>query len=80
MKVARNAAEVLVEHTTLELERIDRLYLNVYVPLVQSLAGVSYFFRQVRGNPGPTPIRWTRKGFRRWVSKGRSLQGAGAGQ
>ena len=26
------------------------------------------------------PIRWTGKGFRRWVRNGRSLQGAGAGQ
>ena len=44
MNVARNAAEVLAEHTTLELECIDRLYLNVYVALLQSPAGVSYFF------------------------------------
>ena len=54
MKVARSAAEVLAEHTTLELECIDRLYLNVYVPLPQSPAGVSYFFRQVRGHPVPS--------------------------
>ena len=54
MNVARNAAEVLAEHTTLELECIDRLYLNVYVALLQSPAGVSYFFRQVRGHPVPS--------------------------
>ena len=51
MNVARNAAEVLDEHTTLELECIDRLYLNVYVPLLQSPAGVAHFFRHVRGHP-----------------------------
>ena len=33
MNVARSAGEVLAEHTTLELECIDRMYLNVYVPL-----------------------------------------------
>ena len=54
MKVARSAAEVLAEHTTLELECIDRLYLNVYVPLLQSPAGASYFFRQIRGHPVPS--------------------------
>ena len=52
MKVARSAAEVLAEHTTLELECIDRLYLNVYVPLLQSPAGASYFFRPDTRPPG----------------------------
>ena len=54
MNVARSPAEVLAEHTTLELECIDRLYLNVYVPLLQSPAGASYFFRQIRGHPVPS--------------------------
>ena len=39
MNVARNAAEALAEHTTLELECIDRMYLNVYVPVLQTGAG-----------------------------------------
>ena len=43
MKIARSVAEVLSDHTT--LERIDRLYLNVYVPLLQTGAGTSHFFR-----------------------------------
>ena len=38
MNVARNAAEVLAEHTTLELECIDRMYLNVYVPMLHRSA------------------------------------------
>ena len=54
MNVARSVAEVLDEHTTLELECIDRLYLNVYVPLLQSPAGVAHFFRHVRGHPVPS--------------------------
>ena len=45
-------AEVLSGHTTLELECVDRLYLNVYVPLLQTGAGASYFFRH--GNPVPS--------------------------
>ena len=39
MKVARSVAEVLAEHTTLTLECVDRMYLNVYVPLLQRAAG-----------------------------------------
>ena len=54
MKVARSASEILAEHTTLELECIDRMYLNVYVPMLQSGAGVAWFFRKVRGNPVPS--------------------------
>ena len=34
MRVARSAGEVLAEHTVLELECIDRMYLNVYVPML----------------------------------------------
>ena len=54
MNVARTAADVLAEHTTLELECIDRMYLNVYVPMLQSGAGAAYFFRRIRGNPVPS--------------------------
>ncbi len=54
MSVARNAAEVLNTHTTLTLECIDRMYLNVYVPILQTGAGTSYFFRKIRGNPVPS--------------------------
>jgi hypothetical protein len=44
-----SVATILREHVTLEIESIDRLYLNVYVPLVQSAAGVAHFFRRHRG-------------------------------
>ena len=54
MTVARSASEVLAEHTTLELECIDRMYLNVYVPMLQSGSGAAYFLRRVRGNPVPS--------------------------
>ncbi len=54
MNVARSAGEVLAKHTTLELECIDRMYLNVYVALLQTPAGTAWFFREVRGNPVPS--------------------------
>ena len=40
MKVARSAAAVLSQRTTLPLECVDRMYLNVYVPLLRT-AGAS---------------------------------------
>ncbi len=54
MNVARNAGEVLAEHTTLELECVDRMYVNVYVPVLQTGAGAAHFFKKVRGNPVPS--------------------------
>ncbi len=50
MKVAASAAEVLSEHVTLEVESIDRLYLNLYVPILQSERGIAHFFREHRGH------------------------------
>ncbi len=50
MSVARSVAEVLTDHVTLDLESIDRLYLNVYVPKLQHELGVVSFFRFHRGH------------------------------
>ena len=53
MKAARSVAEVLAEHTTLNLECVDRTYLNIYVPLLQRPAGAAYFFRKMRDTAVP---------------------------
>ncbi|MFQ5506926.1 MAG: hypothetical protein ACE5F1_19315 [Planctomycetota bacterium] len=50
MRVAATAAEVLDRHVTLEVESIDRMYLNLYVPILQSERGISHFFREHRGH------------------------------
>jgi hypothetical protein len=50
MSVPRSVAEVLNEHVTLEVEGIDRMYLNVYVPQLQREQGVASFFRFHRGH------------------------------
>lgn len=50
MSIARNVSQVLDEHVTLEVECIDRMYLNLYVPLLQTEGGIAYFFRHHRGN------------------------------
>jgi len=50
MSVPRTVAEVLADHVTLEVESIDRMYLNVYVPGLQREQGVACFFRFHRGN------------------------------
>lgn len=50
MSIPRSVAEILSEHVTLELEGIDRMYLNVYVPRLQREVGVAGFFRFHRGH------------------------------
>jgi hypothetical protein len=49
MSLPRSVAEVLNEHVTLEVEGIDRMYLNVYQPRLQTDRGVASFFRFHRG-------------------------------
>jgi hypothetical protein len=50
MKVAQSVADVLRHHVTLEVEGIDRMYLNVYVPTLQTPEGVAHHLRFHRGH------------------------------
>jgi hypothetical protein len=43
--IRKSVAEVLKDHVVLELEGIDRMYLNGYVPSLQTGAGFAYFLR-----------------------------------
>ena len=43
--------EILREHVTLEVESIDRMYLNVYIPKLQRESGASWFLKQQRQYP-----------------------------
>lgn len=47
---AQSVAEILRDHVTLELEGIDRMYLNVYIPRLQTVEGVLGFIRRHRGH------------------------------
>jgi hypothetical protein len=49
MTVPRTVADVMRDHVTLEVECIDRMYLNLYVPLLQSTRGCAYYWRKHRG-------------------------------
>src|SRR3954447_24955102 len=51
MSVPRTVSEVLADHVSLEVEGIDRMYLNVYVPQLQRDTSVVGFFRYHRGYP-----------------------------
>jgi len=51
MTLPRSAADVLDGHVSLEVECIDRMYLNVYVPKLQFVEGVVSFLRNHRGQP-----------------------------
>jgi hypothetical protein len=51
MSLPRSVAAILQEHVVLEVESIDRMYLNVYVPRLQHEPGIAAFFRFHRGHP-----------------------------
>ena len=49
MTLPRTVSDVVAEHVTFELECIDRMYCNVYVPQLQYAAGlVGFVHRQLR--------------------------------
>ena len=45
MSIPLTVTEILRDHVTLEVESLDRMYLNVYVPHLQHERGVVAFFR-----------------------------------
>jgi len=47
--IGQTVGELLEEKVTLDVEGIDRLYLNLYQPRLQTGAGVAAFFKQHRG-------------------------------
>ena len=52
--LAQSVADILNNHVVLSVEGIDRMYLNVYVPRLQSEQGIVHFFREHRGQPLPS--------------------------
>lgn len=54
MSIAQlSLTKLLREHVTLELECIDRMYLNVYVPKLQWEGGARWYLRTQRGHSVP---------------------------
>ena len=44
--IRKNVAEIIDQHLTLQIESIDRMYLNGYIPRLQSGAGAAFFIRE----------------------------------
>jgi hypothetical protein len=51
MTLPRTVSDVVAEHTVFEVECIDRMYLNVYVPQLQYAAGIVGYVYQQLGLP-----------------------------
>ena len=51
MTLPRSVADVLADHVTLEVESVDRMFLNLYQPRLQHELGVVGFFKAHRGFP-----------------------------
>jgi hypothetical protein len=50
-----NVAELISDHVTLEVDCVDRLYLNGYIPTLQTPEHLVAFLRRHRGHPIPSP-------------------------
>src|ERR1700727_3592090 len=63
------AGELLDGHSALDIECLDRIYLNAYVPILQSSGQVVAFMTQHLGKPIPSPALMEKIGtkFRRAV-------------
>ena len=51
MTLPRTVADVLAEHVLFEVECIDRMYLNVYVPQLQHAGGLLGYVQRQLGLP-----------------------------
>jgi hypothetical protein len=54
--VRKNVAEILADHVTFELEAIDRMYLNAYVPSLQTGGGFVWFVKTQMGARVPSTM------------------------
>ncbi len=54
--VRKNVAEILENHVTFELEAIDRMYLNAYVPSLQTGGGFVWFVKTQLGARVPSTM------------------------
>jgi hypothetical protein len=54
--IRKSVAEILDDHVTFELEAIDRLYLNAYVPSLQTGGGFVYFLKTQLGVRIPSTV------------------------
>jgi hypothetical protein len=71
------AGELLDGHTVLDIECLDRIYLNAYIPILQSSGQVVAFMTQHLGKPIPSPALMEHIGtrFRRSVESYASSNG-----
>src|SRR6266446_3952647 len=54
--IRKSVAEILDHHVTFELEAIDRMYLNAYIPSLQTGGGVAYFLKTQLGVRVPSTV------------------------
>jgi hypothetical protein len=70
-------SQVLEGHVTLEVECLDRIYLNAYVPRLQVGGQVVGFLVEHLGNPIPSPALFARIGERFRTAVGRYAKATG---
>jgi hypothetical protein len=73
--IRKSVAEILDHHVTFELEAIDRMYLNAYMPSLQTGGGVVYFVKTQLGVRVPSTVMVAPNAdkidavFRKWLRR-----------
>ena len=76
MATVVNVNDLLDEHVTLDLECLDRIYLNAYVPNLQTSGQVVGFMRTHLGQVIPSPAvmeKWATGSARPWTPSQRTM-------
>jgi hypothetical protein len=60
MTIARSVADVLRNHVVLKYEAIDRMYLNVYVPHLQTVGATVGYLRVTMASGSLRRRQWRR--------------------
>ena len=77
-QMTSNIATIIHQHVSLEVRCLDRLYLQAYMPKLQTPGGLCYFLHDDLGNPIPPPAllqpdRWGRSVHPRdWPKSGKN--------
>src|SRR3990167_2037441 len=77
--IRKSVAEILDHHVTFELEAIDRMYLNAYVPSLQTGAGFVYFLKTQLGVRVPSTVMVAPMSQRVVDAMGRFVETEGVG-
>jgi len=69
-----NVHEIIRDHVSLSITCVDRLYVNGYLPGLQTPGQLCHFLKEHLGNPIPSPAVQSGRGPARWCACAASIK------